>query len=228
MVSRVMGGNVVCSTCHDQHHAKAANRGTLRVSPPERLTALGSTGTITVGGTFTGGSGASYLIEMTTTTRFHYSKDGGTSWIAEQNIGTTVPLDNGLNLTFGGGSFAVGERWRFYASYPFLRAPLDQGPNVGGDAFCRDCHRQWVMDHSSVESYDGSYKSHPVGQALGANGRGYDRSAPLDGNGAVQGGGGGDGVASDDLRLDAGGLVQCVTCHGVHYADSNTLTEDGP
>lgn len=228
MSARVMGGNVVCSTCHDQHASLAATGGRVRVSPPERLTALGSTGSVTTGGTFTGTAGASYLIEITMAdSRFRYSKDAGTTWMAEQNLGAGVALDSGITVTFSGGSFAVGERWRFTAAYPFLRAKLDEGANAVGDAYCRDCHRQWVMDHSSVESYNGAYKSHPVGQALGANGRGYDRTAPLDGNGAVQGGGGGDGVASSDLRLDAGGLVQCISCHGVHFADSNTQTEDG-
>ncbi len=229
MALRVMGGNVVCSTCHDQHTALASNRGRVRVSTPERLTSLGSTGQVSVGGSYTGAGGSSYLIEITIAdTRFRWSKDAGGTWMGEANLGTDVPLDNGLTLTFSGGTFALGERWRFTASYPFLRAPMDQGDNTTGDRFCRDCHSLWTMDHNDVEVYDGNWKSHPVGVALGANGRGYDRAVPLDGNGAVQGGGGGDGVASSDLRLDAGGLVQCTTCHGVHYADSNTLTEDGP
>jgi len=229
MVKRIMNGNVVCSTCHDQHKARASNRGQLRVSPPERITSLGSTGQVTVGGTYTGAGGSSYLIEITiANAHFRYSKDGGSTWAGEADIGTGVPLDNGLTVTFSGGTFVLGERWRFSASYPFLRAPLDQGDNTSGDKFCRDCHSLWTMDYNEVEVFDWKWKSHPVGVALNANGRGYDRSVPLDGNGAVQGGGGGDGVSSDNLRLDAGGRVQCLTCHGVHYADSNTFTEDGP
>ena len=229
MAVRVMDGNVVCSTCHNQHTADVANRGRLRVSVPERLTSFGSTGQLTVGGSYTGTGGSSYLIEITIAdAHFRYSRDGGTTWAGEADIGADVPLDNGLTVTFSGGSFALGERWRFSASYPFLRAPLDQGDNTTGDRFCRDCHALWTMDHNAVEVHDWEWKSHPVGVALNANGRGYDRTAPLDGNGAVQGVGPGDGIASSDLRLDSQGLVQCTTCHGVHYADSNTLTEDGP
>ena len=48
-----------------------------------------------------------------------------------------------------------------------------------------------------------------------------DRVAPLDGDGSND-----DGIASNDLRLDASSFVQCTTCHGVHYADSVTATED--
>ena len=33
---------------------------------------------------------------------------------------------------------------------------------------------------------------------------------------------------TNDLRLDSGGRVQCLSCHGVHYADSNTQTVDEP
>jgi hypothetical protein len=74
-----------------------------------------------------------------------------------------------------------------------------------------------------VRTYTGEFRSHPVGQALNANGRGYDRTVPLDANGAVQGSGSQDGLAANDLRLDATGLVQCTTCHAVHYAPSNSL-----
>ena len=84
------------------------------------------------------------------------------------------------------------------------------------------------MDHDTVRTYDGNFKSHPVGVALDANGMGYDRSVPLDGNGAPQGAAGEDSNPTNDLLLDSGGFVQCLTCHGVHYVDSNTLTVDGP
>ena len=139
-----------------------------------------------------------------------------------------------MEVTFtgtGGQAFKVGERWEFYASYPFLRVPLDSGDNVAGDKFCRDCHRDWVMTHDTdlvsgggVESWDGNFKSHPVGVGLNANTQGYDRAAPLDGDGGAPGS---DGIESNDLEHD-GGNVQCLTCHRVHFADSNTLTEDGP
>ncbi len=232
MANRIMDGQLVCSTCHDQHSAKASNRGRLRVSTPERLTSFGSTGTVTVGGSYTGSGGSSYLIEISIADQhFRYSKDGGTSWAGEADIGADVPLDNGLTVTFAGGSFALGERWRFSASYPFLRLPLDQGDNTTGDRYCRECHSLWAMDHTAVEGAAGpgsQWLSHPVGESLDANGRGYDRPVPLDGNGAPQGSAGVDGNRSNDYALDAMNMVQCLSCHHIHYADSNTLTEDGP
>ena len=137
-----------------------------------------------------------------------------------------------------------GERWELYAAWPFLRRTMplnhpadglvDSGAIAGGDMFCRDCHEAWVMTHDSdlvagggVRSYDGNFKSHPVGVGLNANGLNQDRAAPLDGHGIAQDSGD-DGNPTNDLRLDQFGNVQCLTCHGAHFADSNTQTVDGP
>ena len=235
MLLRVMDGNVVCSTCHNQHIANSTYGGHPRVSPTKQTTDLGSTGSLTSGGVFNGANGVWFLIEVVTagdqgSARFRYSKDNGTSWFptppATLGAGADVTLDSGVTVTFTSGSFAVGERWEFSASWPFLRAAIDSGANGQGDAYCRDCHRSWVMDHESVRTYDGNFKSHPVGVALDANGMGYDRPVPLDGNGSPQGGPGEDGNPTNDFLFDSAGLVQCLTCHGVHYADSNTLSLD--
>lgn len=243
MAARVMVGNIVCSTCHNAHLAAvpaAAGgdasplRGTPRISTPAKTLAAGGTGVLSAGGTYTATSGSWYLVEIMvagngTTARFRYSKDGGTSWFPAAGPYTlaaaSVAIDGGnVTLSFGAGTYALTERWEFYASLPFLRAPLDQVV----DQFCRDCHADMVMDHLAVRAYDGSYKSHPVGVTLGVNGGGYDRPAPLDGNGTAQGGAGNDTIASNNLQLFGTGTVQCLTCHGVHYADSNTATEDRP
>jgi len=240
MSLRVMGGNLVCSTCHNQHVAESAKGGRARIAPARLATALGSTGTLTSGGAYTGTAGLWYLIEIQTTggsgsATFRWSLDNGTSWMAQNVVsGTDVALNNGVTVTFTNGSpvaqsFLAGERWEFSASYPFLRAVLDSGDNASADKFCRDCHRDWVMTHSATESYDGAYKSHPVGVGLNANTRGYDRAAPLDANGQEQTGGADrDGNPTNDLRLDSGGRVQCLSCHGVHYVDANSKTVDGP
>ena len=189
-----------------------------------------------------------------TTALFRYSKDNGTSWIptgcSTGNLppcktadgSTAVALndlvDEGVEVTFVAGSYTQNDQWEFSATWPFLRRALplnlapdalvDSGDNATGDAFCRDCHRSWVMTHGDVETWDDTFKSHPVGVVMNANARGYDRSVPLDGNGAEQGGGGADTNPTNDLRFDNSSFVQCLTCHGVHYADGNTQTVDGP
>ncbi len=59
---------------------------------------------------------------------------------------------------------------------------------------------------------------------MNANARSYDLATPLDANGAVQGSGDADTNSHNDLLLDALGNVQCLTCHAVHFADSNAAT----
>ncbi len=231
---RVMDGNVVCSTCHNQHLARAAFGGTPRISTPQRQTALGSTGTLSSGGVYSGAAGSWYLVEIEsagdeTSATFRYSKDNATSWMASGlAAGNDVALDDGVTVSFAAGSYQVGERWQFYGSWPFLRTAMDSGDNASGAKFCRDCHRAWVMDDVAVNTGDGSYKSHPVGVGLGTGSRTYDFATPLDGNGAVQGSGGADANPGNDLQLDASGFVQCLSCHGIHYADGNTQTASEP
>ena len=147
-------------------------------------------------------------------------------------------IGDGVTVTFAAGTYVIGDKWEFSASYYFLRDAMDSGANdttapIGDDnpteSFCRDCHRSWVMKHTDIRAYDGTYKSHPVGVALQENTGGaqglatYDRATPLDGNGGT------DSNDSNDLKLfDSGGTdyVQCLTCHGVHNVDSNTKSDD--
>jgi hypothetical protein len=255
MLLRVMNDNVVCSTCHNQHQAEAASGGRSSVRSAEKVADGGGSGSVTSGGTYTGSAGLWYLIDVVTEgddagAEFRYSKDNGISWIPaaapyiNAGGGGPVGLDNGVEVTFSGAAadaFRVGEQWEFSAAWSFLRrtlplnhpadALIDSGANATGDAFCRDCHRSWAMTHTDVETWDDTFKSHPIGVTLDANGQGYDRATPLDGNGLPQNGGAStdvDGNPTNDLTVDAFGFVQCLSCHGVHYVDSNTLTVDGP
>jgi predicted CXXCH cytochrome family protein len=255
MLLRVMNDNVVCSTCHNQHKAEATHGGRSSIRSAENVVDGGGAGTVTSGGTFSGSAGLWYLIDIVTegddtSAEFRYSKDNGISWTPtgapyiNAGGGSPVELDNGVEVTFSGGAadaFRVGERWEFSAAWSFLRRTLplnhapgtliDAGTNTTGDAYCRDCHRSWVMTHTDVQTWDDTFKSHPVGVTLDANGQGYDRTTPLDGNGLPQNGGAStdvDGNPTNDLTVDAFGFVQCLSCHGVHYVDSNTLTVDGP
>ena len=236
MSVRTPDNQVVCSTCHNQHAASPANHGTPRISAAQKVLAAGGSGSMTSSGTFTGPEGAWYLVEVGSLTprELMYTTDNGGNWLGPVsfNYDEAASLGNGVEVTVTSG-VAVTERWEFYATYPFLRVPLDTGDNSSTEKFCRDCHRSWVMDHTAtggnVNDYDGTYKSHPVGIALNANSGNYDRAVPLDGNGLpLTGGADADGNRSNDLRLDSSGNVQCLSCHGIHYADSNTESVDGP
>ena len=236
MSVRTPDNQVVCSTCHNQHAARPANHGTPRITAAQKVLAAGGSGSMTSGGTFTGPEGAWYLVEVSSLSpnELVYTTDNGANWSNAVSFvdNEATSLGDGVQITVTPG-VALTERWEFYATYPFLRAPLDSGDNNSTEKFCRDCHRAWVMDHTAtsgnVNDYDGTYKSHPVGIALNANSGNYDRAVPLDGDGQpLTGGADADGNRSNDLRLDGSGNVQCLSCHSVHYADSNTLSVDGP
>lgn len=97
---------------------------------------------------------------------------------------------------------------------PFLR--LDNSAN----ALCLDCHRSRNM--TSVRTHTGSDLSHPVGVSIPVATEYHSPPLDVDGNPQPS-----DGNTTNDLVLNSGTVV-CTTCHGVHYADSNSGTVDGP
>lgn len=251
LASKLVDGKLQCSVCHDPHHAAPdAAPGALHTSIPvgagvgesggpggSALMTLVSPGAVAKGyrlkiQTVTAGGGTfaiSHDAGLATPSWFNW--DGG-AWVPGTVDGAGRPYSNGVavgldvpgaTVAWSSGA-AVGDYWDFYVSFPFLRVT-----NVG-DALCTSCHAERKMNHVRAAGLDTSYLpngvrrfSHPVGVGLNANGRGLDRAAPLDAHGLPQATG--DGIASNDLALD-GGLVRCTTCHAVHNADSNSLTDD--
>lgn len=130
------------------------------------------------------------------------------------------------------------------------RAPWDiNSPGAGANRhfqriandlnqMCEDCHYYRIQTHAAIEGPTAGANSfsHPVTQGLNANTKGYDRAAPLDANGAAQNGarfatgGAGDGNDTNNLVFDGSSpnKVRCLTCHRMHYTDSNSLSTDMP
>jgi len=249
MGKRVKNGYLQCSTCHDQHAATMANGGTQHTSIPVAVAQVNVSGSgncqLALDQPTATAAARGYLIDMVQagtagaagTALFRFSNDNGTSWFgsggapysgsngiqARQN----VQLNDGANLTVtfsqvGAPTCQVGDRWKFYVSYPFLRV------SNANSAMCETCHPSRVMNHVAVEGPgDGTTVfSHPVGVALNANGKNYDRAANalLDANGVLQTTG--DGNSTNNLTLGTGSTVRCMTCHYPHNADSNSLTVD--
>lgn len=187
----------------------------------------------------------------------------GSAWVDyaanARATGTNQQLRDGANtlITFNTTtySFAADQQFKFYIGYPFLRRTHDNGggtpsnPEANATYFCRNCHSQRAQSHTDVETWTGDMRSHPVGQALGSNGKGYDRAVPIDWNGQAQdtSANSPDGNWTNDLLLfpatTAGssgasptaatkfgdpttGDVQCLTCHAPHFTDSNPRTVD--
>jgi predicted CXXCH cytochrome family protein len=250
MLKRIRDGRIQCAACHDPHaDVKAFDPNALHTSiaagvATNPTSGAGMTMTLTApaAAAVTKGyrvqvvyaAGGNFRIALS-----HNAKaaagtvwyiHNGTSWVVGDTTGTTgtirtagtaVALDDGtsVQVTFTG-TPAVGQFWDFYVSYAHLRAS-----NVA-DAMCLQCHASRNQTHTDVEGPGDGVKvfSHPVGQGLNANAKGYDRANVLDANGALQAPG--DGNPTNDLTLIGGTTVSCTTCHNVHNADSNSLTTD--
>ncbi len=246
MGKRVRNGYLQCSTCHDQHAASPAFGGVQHTSYPPGVPQThlaGGTGACQLALLQPTAAAAprGYLVDVVLagavgTARFRFSNDGGRSWFVGPGVPYTTPasaaltsatsntLNDGANVTvrWSGGACAVGDQWKFYVSYPFLRVS-----NVNS-AMCETCHASRVMNHVAVEGPGNGVTvfSHPVGVTLNVNAKGYDRAANalLDANGALQSTG--DGNPTNDLLLASDGTVRCLSCHYPHNADSNSLTVD--
>ncbi len=248
MLKRIKDGRIQCAACHDVHaDVKAFDTRTLHTSIPAatNTTMTGGTGSMVMALTLptSAANTRGYRVQVAFVSGSQFevaiSHDAGTgaptwwvhngAWVqGALTSGTTLRTpgtpfaldDSSVQVTFSGTPIA-GQYWDFYISYAHLRAS-----NVA-DAMCLQCHASRDQTHTTVGGTgNGTFVfSHPVGQALNANGMGYDRAAAnvLDANGALQTAG--DTNTTNDLRLDAG-VVRCTTCHAVHNADSNSLTVD--
>ncbi len=243
MAKRLPNGNLECSTCHDQHLAGATYAPTSVHYGPGTLGSgarakSGGTGSATLAlgklagqllakgyrvkiGPATGQFQVSHTASLTTPT-------WGAAYSYTAGSPVTLTADDpNLQVTITSGA-ALGDYWDFYVGYPFLRAT-----NANGE-MCEDCHVLRVNNDTVSGANGTKVFSHPAGSPGGtpvALSRTYDRTVGtngpiLDANGAGQGTGSADSNATNDIVLGASGKVMCLSCHGPHNADSNSLTVD--
>lgn len=197
-------------------------------------------------GTATGGSATSVVDTAKTT------------WTTDQWKGYYVKMTSGLNngerrritassigpptLTTDTFSSAVagGDKYYITSDRHFMRTN-----NVLSD-LCYDCH--YYRSPSAVNGsvyqtdtriWDGNKKSHPVGNRWGTftdptqfNAIPLEQTATLPW--ATQGGtryqlnGGSDTNLTNNIIVGIDGKISCLSCHNVHYSDSDSTTVDKP
>jgi predicted CXXCH cytochrome family protein len=241
-----------CHDVHAADSQPVSGRGRQTVSVVTKLDAVpgpSGNGTLSVAAVDPAATAKFYLVDVVaagaeTTALYRLSNDKGKSWfgctapatytyvqwdgvaVNGCQAGSSVPLNDVVNVkvAFATGSYAVGDRFDFYVSYPFLRA------DATNSKMCVTCHRDRNMTTENVRG-NGTLATtgapiilgttvfhHPVGSGV------TQAVAPLDASGDPQSGAGVN--PSADLVLGDGGVVSCLTCHRVHNADSNSLTTD--
>lgn len=240
----LVDGKLQCVVCHDPHYGAPGNApSSRRVSLPLNSAQLptGGTGTATLTILAVGTSPIAFRVKVSTAGGFILSHDyglasptwfnwSGSAWVAGTDNGPGRPIVAGTSYTLDDGAAQIqfsavppsGAYWDFVVSYPFVRTA------AGNDEICITCHASRVMSSARVRGTDYvkpngvNVFSHPVGESLGSNGQGYDRTMIMDANGASSQTPG-DGLAHNDLVLRSN-TVMCTTCHAIHGADSNSLT----
>ncbi|OGW30480.1 MAG: hypothetical protein A2X59_09975 [Nitrospirae bacterium GWC2_42_7] len=224
---------VVCSICHNQHsqvgaawdpYSAGAYTG-LRGGDAGYATSVGTTSTIndsTKSAYWTNNIWAGYSVMMTAGTAANRRQVRPIS----SNTATQITVSPAFPS-----ATALNDRYEIIGRH-FLRDNNDM------NQLCEDCHYYRVQSHTTVEGPGDGIKvfSHPVGQALNANAKGYDRAAPLDANGSAQSGArfaNGAETPSDNTTNNlvvesTTSKIRCLSCHRVHYTDSNGFAVHGP
>ncbi|UCG78636.1 MAG: cytochrome c3 family protein, partial [Nitrospirota bacterium] len=209
----------MCSVCHDLHSQRNAS-----FNPNNEDS-----------GTATGGS-------------LNTVADTSKAWTVDAWIGYSVEMTGGLNvgevrkiqsntgtvLTAASdftNPVAASDTYKIYGG-DFQKIPNDL------NQLCEDCHyyRTVASGNTAVRTYDGNKLSHPVGTNLASAGdTSQFLSVPADANYNAQtgpprysGDGAGDTNDTNNLIYDGTGNIGCMTCHNVHYADSDGSTDDTP
>ena len=152
-------------------------------------------------------------------------------------------MSNSITIsTAFGSAIANGDSYYIYPGTHYQRVDNDL------NQLCEDCHyyRTVASGQTAVETYTGNNLSHPVVKVFSsASGETPDVTDPTQFNtspeepgaasyAAQTGGiryhlnGGTDTNLTNNIVLDSSGRVRCLSCHGIHYTDSDSTTVDGP
>jgi hypothetical protein len=138
------------------------------------------------------------------------------------------------------GSNGVGNTYYITSNRHLMRQ------NNAMNEMCVDCHYYRTpasvpaggASQTDVKTWDGNRKSHPVGKKLSDVSDAAQFNAaflePQSASWAAQSGtrgeqnGGTDTNLTNNITVGMDGKITCLSCHGIHYTDSNSSTVDTP
>jgi predicted CXXCH cytochrome family protein len=227
---------VVCSTCHAvmsqayspwDPFATPAVSGTATGGSPSTVSDSTKSWTVNQWAGY-------YVLVPNNSTGVIYQIGGNTAGILTLANGETF-----VNAVSAGTTYGIQAKGRHY-----MRTDNDL------NQMCEDCHYyrtpasvpQGGVSQTDVRTWDGNKKSHPVMKNIStdvANASLFVGTAPYEPNctdascaqtGAprYQLNGGSDANPSNNIVFDSNGKIRCLSCHGIHYTDSNSSTVDKP
>jgi predicted CXXCH cytochrome family protein len=218
---------VTCSTCHNQHLQSSASfdpfeedSGTTSTGAGDNLTVIDNTKT------WTEDEWQGFAVEITSG-----PIAGEIRRIASNTATGTLTVEEAFSQAVGSGvTYQI-----FGGNFQRLDNDMAQ--------LCEDCHyyRTLQAGQTNVRVFDGKKKSHPIGIVF-PTGISNDPTRfnteprePAGANWAPQTGapryhlnGGTDTNATNNVVFDSTQKIRCLTCHGMHYVDSDENTVDQP
>jgi len=220
---------VTCSVCHGQHSQSAYSWDAF--SEDSGNATAGSSNIVIedASKTWTDDQWKGYSVEMTAGTAVNVGQRRKIATNTSNTL-TIVYNDSDPNFPRFPASVAAGDVYVINGGH-FQRISNEL------NQMCEDCHYyKTTAAQTDVKTYDGTKKSHPVVKNLTTDVTDPTKfvgSAPLEPNGSVQIAapryhlnGTGDSNFTNNIIFDKNGKVRCLSCHGIHYTDSDSSTTD--
>jgi len=235
-------GGVTCSTCHQQHSQALTPWDPLYGTPSNdptvyRGTATGGT-TTTIEDTskgWTADQWANSLVVISgPTSSPNYNKERRVVGNTSNTLTVDPPFPQAVS---------AGETYSITSGRHYQR--MNNTEEATPNDMCIDCHYYRNTNASSdptsarYQAWTGNKRSHPVGLNLTTevnDSAQFVGSAPLEPSSAgwspqtgaprYAGNGGTDNNTTNNIVLDSNSRVRCMSCHGIHYTDSDSSTED--
>jgi predicted CXXCH cytochrome family protein len=217
-----LGEGITCGVCHNQHSQAGLPWDPVIMDSGTTDNNGAADGSTVVNSTAGWGVLTGFNVKVTSGTH------SGEVRTIQSNTATTLTVSPPFSgQIFGGVTYEIDDD----DAWHFMRVSNDL------NQLCEDCHRwRTTVNETDTRTYTGNRKSHPIVSNLTSdvtNSARFVGDAPLENNGSTQtgapryaGNGSGDAVVTNNIIFDAAGKLRCLSCHGVHYSDSDAATEE--